>query len=79
VFLPVPCQYLFLLVNFIVNSEEIFQTNLSVHHINTRNKYHLHRPDANLSCFLRSTLCDGIIIFTSLPYSQECYEWKDTV
>jgi len=58
-----------------VNNEEIFETNSSVHHINTRNKYCLHRPGANLS----STLYDGIIIFPSLPYRQECYEWKDTV
>jgi hypothetical protein len=49
--LPVPCQYIFSLMNFFVNNQENFQTNSSVHSINTRNKHHLHRPIANLTCF----------------------------
>jgi hypothetical protein len=49
--LPVPCQYIFSLMNFFVNNQENFQANSSVHSINTRNKHHLHRPIANLSCF----------------------------
>jgi hypothetical protein len=38
-------------MNFIVNNQEIFETNSSVHNIKTHNKDHLHRPNANLSCF----------------------------
>jgi len=49
--LPVPCQYILSLTNFIINNQKIFQTNSSIHNINTRNKHHLHRPNANLSCF----------------------------
>ena len=50
-------------MNFIINNQEIFQTNSSVHHINARNKHHLHRLNANLSCFQKSTFYAGINIF----------------
>jgi IS1 family transposase len=67
--LPVACQYMFSLMNFFVNNQENFQTNSSVHSINTRNKHHLHRPVANLSCLQKSSFCSGIRIFNSLPHS----------
>jgi hypothetical protein len=41
--LPVPCQCIFSLMNLFVNNQETFQTNSSVHSINTRNEHHLHR------------------------------------
>jgi hypothetical protein len=66
--LLVPCQYIFSLMNF-VNNEENFQTNSSVHSFNTRNKHHLHRPIANLSCFQKSAFYSSIRIFNNLPYS----------
>jgi IS1 family transposase len=59
---PVPCQYIFSLLNVFVNNQENFQTNSSVHSINTRNKHHLHRPIANLSCFQKSSFYSGIRI-----------------
>jgi len=31
--------------------------------------HHLHRPNANLSCFKKGTLYDGIQIFSTLPHS----------
>jgi IS1 family transposase len=65
--LPVPCQYIFSLMNFLVDNQENFQTNSSIHSINTRNKHHLHRPIANLSCFQTSTFYSSIRIFNSLP------------
>jgi hypothetical protein len=54
-------------MNFIINNKENFQTNL-FNIINTRNKYHVPRPNANLSCFQKNTLCAGITIFNSLPH-----------
>ena len=33
---------------FIINNQEFFQTNSSIHNINTRNKCHLHKPKAKL-------------------------------
>ena len=65
--LPVPCQYILSLINFIINNQEIFQTNSSIHNINIRNKHHLHRANAHLSCFQNSTFYVGIKIFNILP------------
>ena len=55
--------------SFFIGNQETFQTNSSVHNINTRNKHHLHRPVANLSCFQRGASYSGIRIFNSLPQS----------
>jgi len=67
--LPVPCQYILSLMSFIINNQEIFQTNSSIHKINTKNKYHLHRPNVDLSCFQTNTFYAGIKIFNILPPS----------
>jgi len=37
-------------MSFIINNQENFQTGTSVHGITTRNKHHLHRLYANLTC-----------------------------
>ena len=37
-----------------------FQTNSPIHSINTSNKHHLHRQNANLSSFQKSTFYPGI-------------------
>jgi IS1 family transposase len=67
--LPVPSQYIYSLINFFVNNHEDFQTNSSIHNTNMRNKHHLHRPTANISCFQKNALYSGIRIFNSLPCS----------
>jgi hypothetical protein len=36
--LPLPCEYIFSLMNFITNNQEHFQTNSAVHSVNTRYK-----------------------------------------
>jgi len=54
-------------MNFIINNQENLKTNLSTHNTNMRNKYHLDRPKAKLSCFQKSTYYTGIKIFNSLP------------
>jgi hypothetical protein len=56
-------------MNFFVSNQENFQPNSSVHSINTRNKHHLHRLIASLSCFQKSAFYSGIRIFNSLPHS----------
>jgi len=67
--LTVPSQYIYSLMSFFVGNQEHFQTNSSVHSINARNKHHLHRPIANLSCFQRGASYSAIRIFNSLPRS----------
>jgi hypothetical protein len=49
--LPVSCQYILSLMNFIINNQKMFKTNSSIHNINTRNKHNLHGSNVNLSCF----------------------------
>jgi len=66
---PVPCQYVLLSMNFITSNQDNFQTNSSIHNTNARNNYHLHRQNAKLSCFWKSTLYAGIKIFNNLPPS----------
>ena len=46
-----------------MNIQQIFQTNPSIHNINTRNKQH------NLSCFQESTFYTDKNIFNNLPPS----------
>jgi hypothetical protein len=65
--LPLPYKYIFPLMNFVVNNQEIFETNSAIHIVNTRNRDHLHRQIANLSCFQKSAYCAGIKVFNSLP------------
>jgi hypothetical protein len=65
--LPLPCEYIFTLMNFILNNQEHFQTNSTTHSVNTRKRDYLHRPTANLSCYQKSAHCVGIKIFNSLP------------
>jgi hypothetical protein len=54
---------------FVVDNVGSFQTNLPVHGLNTRNKTHLHRPIANLSCFQKGVSYAAVNIFNSLPSS----------
>jgi len=67
--LPVACQCILSLTNYSVNNQEYFQTNSSIHNTNISNKHHLHRPNANLSCFQKSIFYAGIKDFNSLPPS----------
>jgi hypothetical protein len=49
--LLLPCEYIFILMNFVVNNQEHFQIISAIHSVNIRNRDHLHRPTPNLSCF----------------------------
>jgi hypothetical protein len=65
--LPLTCEYVFTLMNFVVNNQETFQMNSAMHSVNTRNRDHLHRPTAKLSCFQNSAYYAGIKVYNSLP------------
>jgi hypothetical protein len=67
--LPPPCEYIFILMNFVINDQELFQTNSAKRNVNTRDRDHLHTPVASLSCFQKSGYSAGIKIFNSLPSS----------
>jgi hypothetical protein len=54
---------------FVVDNLGSFQTNLTVHGLNTTNKTQLHRPIANLLCFQKGVSYAPVKIFNSLPSS----------
>ena len=60
------CQYILSLMNFIIKNHEIFQTNSSIHNINTWNEHH-HRTNANQTWCQKSMFYAGIKIFNCLP------------
>jgi hypothetical protein len=45
--LTIPCKYIFSLLNFIVNNQGHFHSNLAPCSVNMRNRNELHRPTAN--------------------------------
>jgi hypothetical protein len=61
-----PCGYIVSLLNFIVNDQEHFQTNLALHIVNTRNRHDFHRPSANLPWLQKSACYSGIKILNNL-------------
>jgi hypothetical protein len=65
--LPLPCEYIFSLLNFVINNLEHFQAYSAIHSVNTRNKHHVHRPIANLTYFQKTTYYSEIKIFNNLP------------
>ena len=65
----VACLYVLSLEDFIVDNQEISQTNSSICNINTRNKHHLDRPNTNLASFQKGTFYAGIKLFNILPPS----------
>jgi hypothetical protein len=54
---------------FVVDNLGRFQTNLTVHGLNTLNKTQLLRPIANLSCFQNGVSYVAVKIFNTLPSS----------
>jgi len=67
----VPCSYTLSLRYFIIYYKVNFQTNSSLHNINTRNKPHLHRPNVNPSSFQKSTFYASIKIFNAILKNEE--------
>jgi len=65
--LPLSCPYIFSLIVFIVDNQKNYQTDLSVHGLDTRNKNQLYLPIVNLSCFQRGVSYCAMKIFSSLP------------
>jgi hypothetical protein len=49
--LLLPHEYIFSLLTFVINNLKHFQTSSAIHCVKTRNKHHLHRSIANMTCF----------------------------
>jgi hypothetical protein len=65
--LLVPSLYIFSLMMFVVNNVDEFQTNSSVHGINTRCKIQLHIPSIRLSSIEKGVTYSSVKISNSLP------------
>jgi hypothetical protein len=69
--LPSCSQYIFSLLLYIVNTKQLFMTNLEIHTINTRSSTNLHPPISNLT-FPKGAYYSGIKIFNDLPSDIKC-------
>jgi hypothetical protein len=65
--LTVPCLYIFLLAMFLINNFSYFQTNLSVHCINTWPKNVLQRLLISLLSIQKDITYSAIMLFNKLP------------
>jgi hypothetical protein len=65
--LTLPCLYTYSFMLFVLKNMDNYQTNSSIHTINTRCKNQLHRPVVNLSSFQKGFFYSGLRIFNSLP------------
>jgi hypothetical protein len=65
--LPISSLYIYSLMLFVVDNVHYFQTDSSVHEINSRYKDHLPTPSFKLASVQRSSTCSAVKIFNKLP------------
>ena len=58
--------YVYVLMLFVVKNLNIYQTNTSVHGVNTRQQNKLHIPSLRLTSIQRGVYCSNVIIFNRL-------------
>jgi hypothetical protein len=65
--LPLPSQYIYCLLQFVVKNRELFSTNNEIHSFRTRQHQNLHQPSANLTKYQNGVYYMGIKLYNSLP------------
>jgi hypothetical protein len=65
--LPLPSQYIYSLVMFVVNNKDSFTTNTGKYTIVTRNSSNLYFPLTNLTIFQKGSQYFGIKVYNNLP------------
>jgi len=65
--LTVSCLYVYALILFALKNLNIYQTNTSVHGVNTRQQNKLHVPSVRLSSIQRGVYYSSVKIFNQLP------------
>ena len=65
--LPLTSQYILSLLMFIVQSKNLFSTNIENHNIDTKQRNYLYLPQANLTIYQKGDYYLGIKIFNNLP------------
>lgn len=65
--LPLPSQYIYSLMMFVINNMDLFAENSDIYTTVTRNSTNLHFPLTNLTAFQKGPQYFGIKIYNSLP------------
>jgi hypothetical protein len=65
--LPLHSQYILSLLLFTVDNKNLFHVNSEIHSINTRQNFHLHQPQANLTLYQKGAYYSGIKVFNNFP------------
>jgi hypothetical protein len=65
--LIVPSLYIYALMIFVVNNPDSFQSNSTIHCVNTGQKNQLHFPMVKFSSIQKGVICASIKIFNNLP------------
>jgi hypothetical protein len=65
--LPLPYQYIFHLLRFVIKNNDLFTTNNEMHALCTRQHRNFHQPSANLTKYQTGVFCMGINLYNILP------------
>jgi hypothetical protein len=74
--LPIPSLCIYSLMLFVVDSMHYFQSNSTVHGINTKFKNQLHIPSVRLSAIQRGTIHSAVKLFSTLPHRNSRLKMK---
>jgi hypothetical protein len=66
---PVTCLYIYSLMSFVVDNQDLFQANSSAYCLKSRQKDQLHKPFVALFCIQNGVRYSSIKIFNALPLS----------
>ena len=73
--LPVPSQYILLVLLFLTKNKDKFMTNSQMHKITTRQTFDLYIPTANLTIYQKGVYYQGIKIYNHLPKIIKTFIW----
>jgi hypothetical protein len=65
--LPLPSQYIFSLLMFMIRNRSQFLVNSEIHHINTRQHGNFHQPSVNVAKYQKGVCYLGVQVFNALP------------
>jgi len=65
--LPLPSQYIFSILLFVITNRKLFQLNSQVHNIHTRYNDNLHLSSTGLTLVQKSVAYSGCKIYNNLP------------
>jgi len=64
---PLPSQYIFSLILFMIRNKNQFLVNSEIYHIDTRQHANFHQTSANVTGYQKGVYCLGVKVFNVLP------------